>query len=106
MASQAVTAEPPRRLRVARRRAGAPFRALDSVFRYLGKYKIFRIVGYVIVLPYFRNSWKELEGVTWTKWRESLRLTSAVFAFALVFGIVIAIVDYGLDKVFKQVLLK
>jgi len=96
----------PRRLHATKRRIGAPFRAIGRFLTLLNRFKILRIIGYVIVPPYFRNSWKELKLVTWPKFRESLRLTSAVFLFAAVFGVVIAIVDYGLDKIFKQVLLK
>jgi preprotein translocase SecE subunit len=72
----------------------------------LGRLKPFRILGNILVPPYFRNSWKELRHVTWPTRRESWQLTSAVIIFAIIFGVMIAIVDYGLDKVFKQVLLK
>ena len=65
-----------------------------------------RIIGAILLPRYFRNSWKELRQVTWPNGRESRRLTIAVVLFATVFGLVIALVDYGLDKVFKQVLLK
>lgn len=96
----------PRRLQATRRRAGAPFRAVKKGTSWLGKFKVFRIIGLILVPPYFRNSWKELRQVTWTKPKESLRLTFAVVAFATAFGAVVAVLDYGLDKVFKEVLLK
>jgi preprotein translocase SecE subunit len=96
----------PRRLQTTKRRASAPFRVVGSGFRKLGKYKAFRIIGYVFAPPYFRNSWRELRQVTWTKRRDSFRLTFAVIAFAVVFGALVALLDFGLDKVFKQVLLK
>jgi preprotein translocase SecE subunit len=74
-----------------------PFKFLALVFHYIG----------LVLLPrYLRNSWKELKLVTWPNWQESRRLTFAVLAFAVVFGAVIATVDYGLDKVFKTILLK
>lgn len=66
----------------------------------------FRILGKVLVPPYFRNSWKELRQVSWLSFRESVRLTWAVLIFAVVFGVVIAVVDYGLDKLFRNILLK
>ncbi|HET8670873.1 MAG TPA: preprotein translocase subunit SecE, partial [Candidatus Saccharimonadales bacterium] len=72
----------------------------------LGTFKPFRILGLILVPPYFRNSWKELRQVTWPRFKDSLRLTFAVFAFAAVFGALVALLDYGLDKVFKEVLLK
>ena len=96
----------PRRLHATKRRAGAPFRAIGAGGKKLGKFKPFRILGLIIVPPYFRNSWKELRQVTWPKFPVSLRLTFAVIVFAIVFGCLVAALDYGLDKLFKQVLLK
>ena len=96
----------PRRLQTTRRRAGAPFRAIGRGGRKLNKVKPFRILGFIIVPPYFRNSWRELRQVNWPSFKQAVRLTFAVIAFAVVFGIVIAVLDYGLDKLFKQVLLK
>src|SRR3989344_4326715 len=51
---------------------------------------------------YFVNSWRELKKVTWPNRKETWRLTAAVFIFAIVFGALIAVVDYGLDKIFKE----
>lgn len=68
--------------------------------------KILRLIGKVIFPVYFRNSWKELRQVTWPNWNESRRLTSAVLIFAIIFGAIIAAVDYGLDKAFRDILLK
>jgi preprotein translocase SecE subunit len=96
----------PRRLQKTSRRVSAPFRFVGRGFKKLGKFKFFRIIGYIFVPPYFRNSWKELKQVTWPKFRESLRLTSAVIIFAIVFGALVAAIDFVLDKVFKEVLLK
>lgn len=59
------------------------------------------------VIPrYFRESFKELKQVKWPNRKQTIQLTFAVFIFAIVFGILIAVVDYGLDKLFKKVLLK
>jgi len=55
---------------------------------------------------YFRNSWVELRQVTWPDREKTVRLTFAVIAFAAAFGVVIAIVDFGLDKLFRELLLK
>lgn len=96
----------PRRLHATKRRITAPFRPIGRVLKKLGKFKPFRIIGLILVPPYFRNSWRELKQVTWLKPKESLRLTYAVFAFAAIFGALVALLDYGLDKIFKQVLLK
>ncbi len=96
----------PRRLQATRRKAGAPFRSVGRGVAKLGRFKPFRIIGFILVPPYIRGSWKELKQVTWPSWKVSTRLTFAVIIFAVVFGVVVALLDYGLDKIFKQVLLK
>lgn len=58
------------------------------------------------VPKYFRESWAELKLVTWPTRKETWKLTLAVFVFAISFGAVIALVDFGLDKIFKALLLK
>lgn len=65
-----------------------------------------RIVGKILVPTYFRNSWAELKLVTWPNWKQSRQLTVAVLIFAVIFGASIALVDLGLDKIFKNILLK
>lgn len=99
-------AKQPRRLNMTRTKAGTPFRAAGRGLKKAGKVKPLRILGFIVVPPYLRNSWKELRQVTWPKFRISVRLTFAVIAFAVVFGALVAVIDLGLDKVFKEVLLK
>ncbi len=72
----------------------------------IGHLKPFRILGLILFPTYFRNSWKELKQVTWPSRKQSWQLTLAVIVFATIFGVLIAIVDFGLDRLFKQVLLK
>lgn len=55
---------------------------------------------------YFKNAWKELKQVTWPSNRETIRLAFAVFLFSIIFGTVIAVTDYGLDNLFRKVILK
>lgn len=62
-----------------------------------------RILSKILLFTFFRESWKELRQVTWPTARETVRLTMAVFIFSIVFGTIIAVTDYGLDKVFKKV---
>lgn len=93
-------------LRLTGRYIAAPFKFLGKPFKKLGRFKVFRIIGFVLLPPYFRQSWKELRQVTWPTRRESWQLTSAVIIFSVIFGVLIALVDLGLDKIFKQVLLK
>jgi len=72
----------------------------------LGRFKPFRILGYILAPPYFRNAWRELKQVTWPTGKQSRQLTFAVIVFSLVFGIIVATTDYGLDKLFRKVILK
>jgi preprotein translocase SecE subunit len=59
-----------------------------------------------LVPRYFINSWREVRLVTWPNRRETWRLTGAVFIFVVVFGALVALVDKGLDEIFKKVILK
>lgn len=54
---------------------------------------------------FLRNAWNELRMVVWPTGRETLRLSMAVFIFAIVFGAAIAGVDFLLEKLFQEVLL-
>lgn len=54
---------------------------------------------------YFKNAWKELKHVTWPNRRETWRLVFAVFVFALVLGGFIAVLDFGLEKLMREVIL-
>ena len=83
-----------------------PFRFLLWPFKTRPARFIGRILAKIFFLRYFRESWQELRKVTWPGRRETLQLTFAVFVFAIVFGLMITIVDYGLNKLFEQILLK
>lgn len=108
--AQAEKTSKPGALRLIARGFGAPIlwvgRGLGKIGQTLGRFRAFRIIGRILWPYYFRNSWKELRQVTWPNGKQSRQLTLAVMVFATVFGIVIAVLDYGLDKVFKQVLVK
>lgn len=67
--------------------------------RFLNKRRYF-------IPKYFRESWQELRLVSWPNRRETTKLTLAVFTFAIIFGFLVSITDYGLDQIFKRVLLK
>ncbi len=82
------------------------FGPIATPFRRVFQLKPFRIIGKVLLPAYFRNSWHELRQVTWPSWKQSRQLTFAVLIFAIVFGALIATVDYGLDKLFRNILLK
>ena len=84
----------------------ALFTKLNKVQPFKFIFKLFRWVGLIIAPRYVRTSWIELKQVTWPNRLKSRQLTSAVLIFAIVFGITVAIVDYGLDKAFRHILLK
>lgn len=64
------------------------------------------ILSVILLISYFRSSFSELKQVTWPSWKQSWRLTFAVLAFAIVFGCLIAGLDWVLAKVAKEVLIK
>lgn len=104
--------QPDRRSRL-RSVAGKPAQPMAKAARRVSQNKAARIIakpfqllGRILFPKYFRNSYRELRQVAWPNRTESRQLTFAVLAFAFVFGVIVAIVDYGLDKLFRGVLLK
>ncbi len=55
---------------------------------------------------FIREAWKEIRLVTWPNARETFRLTMAVFIFAVIFAVIVGTLDYGLDKLFREVIIK
>lgn len=106
-------ADKPRRVRSTVKTAGRPFHAArrfgakeyylpmpDNRFgRFMNKRRR-------VIPRYFRESWQELRRVTWPDRKETTKLTLAVFAFAVVFGLLVSVTDYGLDQLFKKFILK
>ncbi len=119
-AKQQDKARQPRRLKQTASLAASPFKALASVIGsilrplkfLLAPFKtrpmrfVGRILSKILLLNYFKGSWHELRQVIWPKRKETTKLTFAVIMFAIVFGITISIVDFGLDKLFRKVLLQ
>ena len=59
----------------------------------------------IVLIPRFlRDSWAEMRKVEWPNGKETWKLTAAVFVFSIVFGILITLVDYGLDKLVRKVI--
>ena len=88
------------------KKVSRPFRFIVRPFQTKPARFIGRMLKKVFFISYFAGAWQELKEVTWPSRKETRQLTVAVFAFAIVFGIIVTTVDYGLDKVFKKVLLK
>jgi preprotein translocase SecE subunit len=68
--------------------------------------KPLRILGRILLPTYIRGSWAELRQVAWPNFQTARQLTFAVIVFATVFGAIVAVVDFGLDKLFRDILLK
>lgn len=81
-------------------------RLLARIGRFLGKYRVFRWIGYVLLPPYVRNSWRELRQVNWPDRRKTFQLTYAVIVFSVAFGLIVAGVDFVLDRIFKEIIVK
>lgn len=54
---------------------------------------------------YFRDSYAELKKVTWPSRKETWRLFIAVSIFAIVLAGLIAVVDYGFEKIVERMFL-
>lgn len=85
------------------RQAARPFRRLG---RFLGRFRVFRIIGKILLPSYIRSSWRELRQVTWPDRRTSWKLTYAVIVFSIIFGVIVFVVDFVLDKLFKELIIK
>ena len=83
-----------------------PLKQIGHGLRWFFRLRAIRFIGRILGLGFLRGSVQELKQVTWPSRRDGLRLTSAVISFSVVFAVVLAVVDYGLDKLFKQLLLK
>lgn len=83
-----------------------PLRWLGRQIAKLNRFRVFRWLGYILLPPYIRNSWRELKLVSWPGTRESISLTNAVIVFSLIFGVVIFALDGILNKLFKEFILK
>jgi preprotein translocase SecE subunit len=98
-----------RPVRKAARFIATPFKPLTVIakpFKVRPVRFIFRWIGRILWPRYFRNSFKELRQVTWTTRRQTWKLTFAVLIFAIIFGILVTLTDYGLDKVIKRIVLR
>jgi preprotein translocase SecE subunit len=83
-----------------------PFNFLLWPFRTRIGRVIVKVLGTVLLINFIVGAWRELKGVEWPNRKQTFQLTVAVYMFAIIFGIIIAVIDYGLDRIFKRVLLK
>ena len=83
-----------------------PLRQIGRGLAKLERFRLFRWIGYVLFPPYIRNSWRELKLVSWPGFKLTLQLTWAVILFSIIFGVLVAAVDFGFDKLFKELIVK
>ena len=81
-------------------------RGIAGIFRFLSRFRVFRIIGRILLPKYIRNSWRELRLVTWPDRVTSWKLTYAVVIFSILFGLIVAGVDFVLGKIFKELIIK
>lgn len=75
-----------------------PIKLPDNKFgRFLGKRPR-------IVPRFFSEAWDEIRQVTWPNRNETLRLTFAVFVFSIIFAVIVASLDFVLDKIFRAII--
>lgn len=55
---------------------------------------------------YFVDSWKELKEVVWPSKKQAFSLTMAVVIFSVTIALVVRLLDYGFEKLFRGVILK
>lgn len=82
-----------------------PFRFLLRPFKTKPMRFIGKVLRKILLIDYFISSWYELRQVTWPTRKETIKLTFAVFIFAIAFGLFIAIADYGISRIMREVIL-
>jgi len=65
-------------------------------------FKILRIFG---IFGFLISPFQEIKLVTWPDWKTTLRLTFAVVCFSVIFGIMVSLLDWGFEIIFKKVFL-
>lgn len=103
----------PRRIKLAGKKLRRPFAAAAKIgkkeyYLPLPKNKIGNFLNKKrnLIPGFFKASYAELKLVSWPNAKTTINLSVAVFLFAFFFGLVVALADYGLDKLFKQLIIK
>ena len=71
-------------------------KAKPGIFQRIGNF--FKRIG-----RYFKNMWHELKKVTWPTKKDVLNYSLVVFAFMLVMGIIIGVIDFGSGELVKLI---
>jgi preprotein translocase SecE subunit len=85
-------------------------RFTSKVTRPIRRSRIWRFLRRTILRSpfggYFKNSWQELRLVKWPDRKTALKLTLVVIIFSAVFSAFTTALDYGFEKLAKQLFLK
>lgn len=65
------------------------------------KVNIFKRIG-----GYFKGSWEEIKLVRWPDRRSTWKMTGALITFTVAFAVLILLLDYGFQQLFKALLSK
>jgi preprotein translocase SecE subunit len=88
-----------RQLRNTAHRASGPIRKLAFLgkpLKFLGRF----------VPGFLKGAWQEIRLVTWPDARQTMRLTFAVFIFAVVFATIVGVLDYVIGEIFREVIIR
>ena len=83
-----------------------PLKQIGHGLRWFFTRRPVKFIAKILGFNYFVSAFKEVKLVTWPSFGLSMRLTKAVIIFSVIFGSLIAAVDFVLDKIFKQIILK
>lgn len=83
-----------------------PFKQLGHGLKWFFTRRPMKFIAKLLGFKFIASSLGEVKMVTWPTFKQSMRLTRAVIIFSIIFGGLIAGVDYGLDKLFKHIILK
>jgi preprotein translocase SecE subunit len=96
---QASKKEPKLRLPKRVKQVREPRTSKSKFGKFLKIFGIFGIFGFLI------SPFREIRLVTWPDWRTTLRLTFAVVCFSVIFGVLVSLLDWGFEIIFKKVFL-
>lgn len=107
------TKVPKKRVRTTVKKAGVPIKAMKKLNTKeyhlpLPDTKAGRLLKKrVRFFPKFVSaSFAEVKQVTWPNRKETVKLTLAVFIFAVVFASIVGLLDFGLSKAFEKFIVK
>lgn len=111
--SETVAKNPKKRVRSVAKKASAPISVIKKLHKKqvnipVPNNKTGKVLNKKVhFIPRFIiNAFKEIKLVTWPSRRDTIKLTMAVFIFALVFASVIGVLDLGLGKAFEKFIVK